>query len=242
MKWFNLFARRRSPLRLPRKQIEPADRSSRLTVARANETRNREWNPQIVGSILQPIKPSGAHLKKNALTLVILSLLCGAAYAADKSGLPTSPVIPAIAAPHTNVIINAITVTPGNPKPNEEIMFTITSSGSGNCKLMVVTKYPGGEAKADGFINTMPFGEGKFFAPAGTAKVSVKTTVPGVYSAIASGNKWLDPKCGGQAEVRFVVVEAAASPAPAVGKPAVNKPTVPCKTPGKPGVGKDCAL
>jgi hypothetical protein len=194
------------------------------------------------GSIRQPIKPSGAHLKKNALTLVILSLLCGATYAADKSGLPATPVIPAIAIPHADATINGITVTPSNPKPNEEIIFTVTSSGSGNCKLMVVWKFPGGEGKADGFINSMPFGEGKFFAPAGTAKVSVKTTVPGVYSAIASGNKWLDPKCGGQAEVRFVVAEPATSPAPASGKPTVEKPTLPCKTPGKPGVGKDCAL
>lgn len=178
-------------------------------------------------------------MKTNVFALAIFISLCSSVYAADnKSSVPT---IQPTTAPEQKVNITGITLTTVNPTSHKDLLFTVTTSGSGKCSLRVEIVGPMFGGATDGFIEKMAVGSGQFYAPAGTAKVMLTASGPGIYVATANAHTLNEPKCSGHAEHRFIVSPPKDTPPPATGKTAPDTPEKPCKTPGKVGVGKDCA-
>jgi len=168
-------------------------------------------------------------MKKNILTLALFLSLSGITYAADnKSNVPT---IPLSTAPEQKVNITAITLATLEPTAHKELLFTVTTSGSGKCNFKVLIVGPMYGSSSDGFISKNASGVGRLYAPAGTAKLALTADGPGAYIATASGDNALEPKCSGRAEYKFIVYPPKTTP---------DTPEKPCKKLGKEGVGKDC--
>ena len=162
-------------------------------------------------------------MKTNVFALAIFISLCSSVYAADnKSSVPT---IQPTTAPEQKVNITGITLTTVNPTSHKDLLFTVTTSGSGKCSLRVEIVGPMFGGATDGFIE----------------KVMLTASGPGIYVATANAHTLNEPKCSGHAEHRFIVSPPKDTPPPATGKTAPDTPEKPCKTPGKVGVGKDCA-
>ena len=177
-------------------------------------------------------------MKKNLLTLAFFLSLGGITYAADnKSNVPT--ILPSTA-PEQKVNITDITLATLDPTAHKDLLFTVTTSGSGKCSLRVLIVGPMFGGATDGFINKNAVGVGPLYAPAGTAKVMLTANGPGAYIATASGDNAPEPKCSGRAEHKFIVSPPQTTPPPVTTKPSPDTPKKPCKKLGKEGVGKDC--
>lgn len=177
-------------------------------------------------------------MKKNLLTLAFFLSLGGITYAADNKS--NAPTISPSSAPEQKVNITDITLATLEPTAHKELLFTVTTSGSGKCNLKVLILGPMFGSATDGFISKNASGVGSLYAPAGTAKIALTAKGPGAYIATASGDKALEPKCSGQAEHRFIVSPPQTTPPPVATKPSPDTPEKPCKKLGKEGVGKDC--
>lgn len=177
-------------------------------------------------------------MKKTLFTLAFFLSLGGITNAADNKS--NAPTIPPSSAPEQKVNITDIMLATLDPTAYKELLFTVTTTGSGKCNLKVLILGPMYGSATDGFISKNASGVGRLYAPAGTAKVALIADGPGAYIATASGDKSLEPKCSGHAEHRFIVSPPKTTPPPVVTKSSPDTPKKPCKKIGKEGVGKDC--